>query len=77
MFDDVPLEDVLGWFKRQGLERFVLRWKVLERTATISRDKSVTLQLENVPLGEVLSLVLEQASADELLPEDQLTFHVN
>lgn len=75
-FDATPLEEVFDWFKTQGLNNLIVSWKVLENTGEITRDTPITLELQDLPLGELLDHVLAQASDATRLEEDQLTYHI-
>ncbi len=75
-FDSLPLVDVLAWFKQQGLTHVIVRWKAIERDGAIDRHTPITLSLQGATLGEVLDLVLEQASDNAVLDQQRLTYHI-
>ena len=75
-FDNKFLEDAFVWFREQGLKNIIVRWKLLERAGDIGKDTPVTLSLQDVTLGEVLDLVLEQVSSAASSSQDRLTYHV-
>jgi hypothetical protein len=74
--DEEPFEEVMAWFREQGLANVVIRWQVLDSAGTVSRDTPITLALENMTLGELLDMVLEQASFGAGLASDELTYHI-
>jgi hypothetical protein len=75
-FDEERLEDVLMWVRDHGVANMVVSWKAIDQAGGISRDSTVTLSIQDLTLGEVLGLVLEQVAPEALTPEDELTFHV-
>lgn len=61
-FDEEPFEDVLDWFREQGLPNIIVKWQKLEDYGDVERLTPVTLRAENLVLGEVLDLVLDYVS---------------
>ena len=61
-FDEEPFEDVLKWFREQGLENVLVHWPKLEASGTIDASTTVTLRLRRMTLGELLDMVLEIVS---------------
>lgn len=79
-WDAEPFEDLLNEeFKtRFGLKNIVVDWKVIENSAAdVDPDTEVTLNLQDLTVGELLDLVLEQVSAGALTRQERLTYHVD
>ncbi len=62
-FDDEPFEEVLDWFREQGIRNIVVHWRKLEDFGEIDRLTPVTLQMTDMTIGELLDDVLGRASA--------------
>jgi len=64
-WDEAPFEDILTWLRDKGEDRvnIIPRWRTLAEEA-VTQDSTVTLQLDNTTVAEVLNEVLEQLSAD-------------
>jgi hypothetical protein len=75
-FEDKRFEDVIEWFRLQGLKNIIVDWPAIKDTDSIRRDSPVSLSLSGLPLGELLDLVLEQVSSREPQPENTLTYQI-
>ncbi len=62
-FDKTPLREALDWVGRQLGVNVWVRWKVLDGWG-IRRDEPITLHMRDVRLGQVLRMILSDASAD-------------
>jgi beta-lactamase regulating signal transducer with metallopeptidase domain len=60
-FDQVALADVMSFMQDITTLNIYVDWKAME-AAGIERNVTISLQLKNVPAGEVLRLVLREAS---------------
>ncbi len=75
-FDEEPFENVLDWFRKQGLRNIVVNWRELEDFGEIDRSTPVTLELTDVLLGELLNRVLKTVSAEASQPGGRLSYRI-
>lgn len=75
-FDQVPLQDALAWIQAQGIDNIMVKWKTIEQTGAVDRARPVSLQLEDLTVGEVLDMILDQASLPAATLDQELTYHV-
>jgi len=62
VFEETPLEDVIGFFRDVSGENFHVNWKALELSG-VTKETPVSLNVSNVSIGRALTLVTEQLSA--------------
>ncbi len=62
-FDQENFEDVLEWFRAQGLKNIVVHWQKVEDAGDIDRATPVDLRVSDLTLGELLDLALSTVSA--------------
>jgi beta-lactamase regulating signal transducer with metallopeptidase domain len=62
-FEGVALSDVIDFMRDVSGANIVVNWKSLE-AAGIDRNSPITLKVRNVKFSKVLSLILENATAD-------------
>lgn len=75
-FDEEPFENVLDWFRKQGLRNIIVNWRELEDFGEIDRSTPVTLGLVDMALGELLNRVLKTVSAEASLPSGRLSYRI-
>lgn len=63
-FQDVPLEDVIGYFQQRTGLNFHVQWKALAISG-IDKRTSVTLQVRGISVARALDLLCDQLSADQ------------
>ncbi len=76
-FDEEPLGDVLDWFREQGLKNIVVRWRKLQEFGDIDRSTTITLQLRDQTLGELLDMALEMVSSEASVPSGRLFYRIS
>jgi hypothetical protein len=69
-FDEARLEDVLAWFRSQGITNMIVRWKSIQHHGQLFKDTPVTFTLADMKLSELLDISLELA-CDGITDEDQ------
>jgi len=62
-FENVTLGDVIAFLQDLTGLNYYVDWKAAE-TVGIQRDVPITLRLKDVPAGEILRLVLREASPE-------------
>ncbi len=62
-FKDMPLSDVIDYFRKISDANFYVNWKSLEQVG-IDKTTPVTLDVTDVSLGQALDLVLDGLSGD-------------
>ncbi|MCG3136895.1 MAG: hypothetical protein HJJLKODD_00733 [Phycisphaerae bacterium] len=75
-FTEEPLEEVILWFREQGLKNCYVHWNYLEEQALVDRQTPVTLSMTEVTLAEVLDQVLAEVSQNIAFPDDRLTYQI-
>ena len=75
-FDEEPFEDVLKWFREQGLENILVHWPKLEASGEIDASTAVTLRLQRMTLGELLDMVLEIVSHEASDADGRLFYRI-
>ncbi len=75
-FDQETFEDVLDWFRAQGLKNIVVHWQKVEDTGDIDRSTPVELRVSDLTLGEVLDLALSTVSASASDPDGRLSYRI-
>lgn len=76
-FNEEPFGDVLDWFREQGLKNIVVRWRKLEEFGDIDRSTTITLQLRDQTLGELLDMALEMVSSEASAPSGRLFYRIS
>lgn len=64
-FENAPLEQVIDWISSLTSMNVVVNWQTLEY-AGVERDKPVTLAVRNIPLSQLIWLLLEEAGGPDL-----------
>ena len=72
-FEANTLANVIDYFRNITGMNIAVNWQALQATG-VTQDTPITLTLNNVPVGQALELVLEQAT---LSPLDPVTFSVD
>ena len=67
-FDEVPLSDVVDFFRTVSGLNIHANWKALE-LSNVTKETTVTLQANNITLGRALTLVTEQLNAGKAREE--------
>ncbi len=75
-FDQETFEDVLDWFRAQGLKNIVVHWQKVEDAGDIDRATPVELQVSELTLGELLDLALSTVSASAFNPGGRLSYRI-
>lgn len=76
-FDEEPFEAVLEWFREQGLKNIVVRWRKLEEFGDIDRSTTITMQLRDQTLGELLDMALEMVSSEASAASGRLFYRIS
>ncbi len=61
MFEDLPLEQAMGFIEEFAKLNIVVRWQVLE-DAGVARDVPVTIKCRNLRVSQLLWLILNEAA---------------
>ncbi len=75
-FDQETFEDVLDWFRAQGLKNIVVHWQKIEDAGDIDRSTPIELRVSDLPLGELLDLALSTVSASAFNPSGRLSYRI-
>lgn len=75
-FDQETFEDVLEWFRAQGLKNIVVHWQKIEDAGDIDRTTPVELRVSDLTLGELLDLALSTVSASAFNPSGRLSYRI-
>ncbi len=75
-FDQETFEDVLEWFRAQGLKNIVVHWQKVEDAGDIDRATPVELRVFDLTLGELLDLALSTVSASASDPDGRLSYRI-
>ncbi len=75
-FDQEPFEDVLDWFRAQGLKNIVVHWQIVEDAGDIDRSTPVELRVSELSVWEMLDLVLSTVSDSASVPEGRLSYRI-
>lgn len=75
-FDEEPLGDVLEWLRTHGIKNIVVHWSKIEELADVDASTPVSLHLSSQTLGEILDMVLEQASHLAYQNEGRLFYRI-
>ena len=75
-FDQETFEDVLDWFRAQGLKNIVVHWQKIEDAGDIDRATPVELRVSDLTLGELLDLALSTVSASAFNPGGRLSYRI-
>ncbi|MCG3136397.1 MAG: hypothetical protein HJJLKODD_00230 [Phycisphaerae bacterium] len=75
-FEDSPLDEVLKWFRDQGLKNMIIRWAPIELSGNINRNMPINLQLSDITLGDLLDYVLAEASQSVQTRDESITYIV-
>ncbi|MCH8912871.1 MAG: hypothetical protein IIA33_04815 [Planctomycetes bacterium] len=75
-FDQETFEDVLDWFRAQGLKNIVVHWQKIEDAGDIDRATPVDLRVSDLTLGELLDLALSTVSASAFNPGGRLSYRI-
>jgi type II secretory pathway component GspD/PulD (secretin) len=74
-FDGTALRDVVDFIRDVSGADIVVEWTALEK-AKIGPDAPVTLRMKNVPLDQVLRLILDSAAGDKAVPDFEVKGNV-
>ena len=75
-FAQETFEDVLDWFRAQGLKNIVVHWQKIEDAGDIDRSTPIELRVLDLPLGELLDLALSTVSASAFNPSGRLSYRI-
>ncbi len=75
-FDQETFEDVLDWFRAQGLKNIVVHWQKIEDAGDIDRSTPVELRVSDLTLGELLDLALRTVSDSASNPSGRLSYRI-
>lgn len=75
-FDQETFEDVLDWFRAQGLKNIVVHWQKIEDAGDIDRSTPVELRVSEMTLGELLDLALSTVSDSASMPGGRLSYRI-
>ena len=75
-FDQETFEDVLDWFRAQGLKNIVVHWQKIEDAGDIDRSTPVELRASEMTLGELLDLALSTVSDSASMPGGRLSYRI-
>ena len=75
-FDQETFEDVLDWFRAQGLKNIVVHWQKIEDAGDIDRSTPVELRVSEMTLGELLDLALGTVSDSASMPGGRLSYRI-
>jgi hypothetical protein len=75
-FDHETFEDVLDWFRSQGLKNIVVHWQKIEDAGDIDRTTPVELRVVELTLGELLDLALGTVSSAASSTGGRLSYRI-
>jgi len=75
-FDQETFEDVLDWFRAQGLKNIVVHWQKIEDAGDIDRSTPLELRVSDLTLGDLLDLALSTVSASAFNPSGRLSYRI-
>lgn len=68
-----PLRGVIAWYQDTTHVPVIVNWRALKE-AGVDPDEEITVQVQNIPAGQLLGLVMKLAVTDE--EQDQLIYEI-